>query len=744
MFNSGQKVGLYTLIEKLGRGGFGEVWLAEKRSEFVTKKVAVKLPHPGQVNFDAIRQEATLWEQASGHPNVLPIIDADVFDGQVVIVSEYADGGSLADRLQREGKLSLKDAVEMTIGILHGLEFLHSRRIIHRDIKPQNILLQGKTPRLADFGISRAMQATMVSSAIIGTDAYMSPEAFDGKRNAQTDIWSVGVVLYQLLKGSLPFPQDHPSERMFAVLTKEFEPLPDEILSDLRQIVRKALAKQPEQRYLSAEDMREDLQKALIGIAHPTLAKTEILIKPDLAGYDANTPTIAKSEPPPIVKPGVFPDAPQTEDKYRTVVDEVQTIVGKRDENQPAPAAYQQSSVVTQLKQTPAATNQPVQPANPASSSFNASKRKRNLTVVFIGVGAIFIIAAALSLGLAVKYLSKPAYPPGVQKRIDEAKKKDPYYVYNDRISFEDNKKYGFKDSKGKIVIPAKYDTAGSFSNGLAPVQSGDKWGYIDENGNVVIPFKFNEADYFSQNLAAVKQNDKYGFIDTSGNEITPFKYERTSYSFDEGMCSVELNGKWGFIDRSGKEVIPFRYDMTKFFSESLVAVAQDGKWGFIDKNGSTVIPFKYDEAVYFNEGLASVKLNDKYGFIDKTDNEVIAFIYDNSGLFPAFEDGFARVCMESINTGSCGIIDKTGREVVPYKYDYVYGFSEDLAAAEKDNKWGFVNKKGVEVIPLKYDSGGFFDDNYAEVTLNGRKLRIDKNGSETDIGATNSNTNMR
>src|ERR1044072_7433830 len=101
MAKSGETIGGYTLIEKLGRGGFGAVWLAEKRSHFFTKKVAVKLPHEDQVDFDAIRQEATLWEQASGHPNVLPIIDADEYDGQVVIVSEYAPDGSLEQCLRQ-------------------------------------------------------------------------------------------------------------------------------------------------------------------------------------------------------------------------------------------------------------------------------------------------------------------------------------------------------------------------------------------------------------------------------------------------------------------------------------------------------------------------------------------------------------------------------------------------------------------------------------------------------------------
>ncbi len=277
MFHEGQQIGPYHLLRRLGRGGFGDVWLAEKRSQFLTKRVAVKLPHDDQVDFDTIQREARLWEEASGHPNVLPIIDAEVYDGQVVIVSEYADGGSLHDKLISVGSISTKDAVELTMGILSGLEFLHSKRIIHRDIKPQNILLQGGTPRLADFGISRAMATSGVSSTVIGTDAYMSPEAFDGKRTVETDVWSTGVVLYQLLNGSLPFPQTHPTERMFAVLTKEFEPLSSDVPNDLKRIVSTALAKLPENRFRSAQAMREALGHAKTQIDNPTFAKTEVI-----------------------------------------------------------------------------------------------------------------------------------------------------------------------------------------------------------------------------------------------------------------------------------------------------------------------------------------------------------------------------------------------------------------------------------------------------------------------------------
>lgn len=409
MFYEGRQIGSYTLLRKLGKGGFGEVWLAEKRSQFVTKKVAVKLPLDEQVNFDAIRQEAELWEQASGHPNVLPIIDADIVDGQVVIVSEYADGGSLADRLKREGKLPLQKAVEMTIGILNGLEFLHNRRIIHRDIKPQNILLQGDTPRLADFGISRAMNTTIISSAIIGTDAYMSPEAFDGKRTVQTDIWSVGVVLYALLADRLPFPQEHPSERMFAILTKEFAPLPPEVPPQLQRIVYRALAKQPENRYQTTAEMRDELQKVLVGIAHPTLAPTEVFRIPT-----ENLPTI-----------------PTHENKYQTGEPEKETVVNSPKINFPATtqSAFPQESVVTNFKQTPPVTNEPgfvnaresdKQPAaqfqtahkwDKAQKSFFSPPKKSNekgkeLKYFLVVIGGLFLI---LMIALAINSSRKRA-----------------------------------------------------------------------------------------------------------------------------------------------------------------------------------------------------------------------------------------------------------------------------------------------------------------------------------------------
>jgi serine/threonine-protein kinase len=157
MAEPNRKLGPYTLVSKIGVGGFGVVWLAEKRSAIATTQFALKMPRGEDIDLEAFKQEAAIWLQASGHPNVLPLIDADIYDDQVVIVSEYVPDGSLAAWLNQHGGRapSFDAACEIMDGVLAGLAHLHARHIIHRDLKPENILLQRETPRLADFGIAR-------------------------------------------------------------------------------------------------------------------------------------------------------------------------------------------------------------------------------------------------------------------------------------------------------------------------------------------------------------------------------------------------------------------------------------------------------------------------------------------------------------------------------------------------------------------------------------------------------------
>lgn len=263
MVKPNEQIGPYTLVRQLGKGGFGVVWLAERRSKLATTEVAVKLILDDDPDIDAITKESQLWVQAGGHPNVLSIIEANVYDNQVVIVSEYAPDGSLQEWLKDKKEIPLLDVVNLTLGILSGLEHLHSRRIIHRDLKPANILLSKGVPRLADFGLARVMKSSANSGSVAGTPAYMAPEAFDGKRCLQSDIWSVGVILYQLLSNRLPFPQSDMTALIGAIIGREPQLMADNIPVSLQKIVYRALQKNIAQRYESTIEMKLDLQKAL-------------------------------------------------------------------------------------------------------------------------------------------------------------------------------------------------------------------------------------------------------------------------------------------------------------------------------------------------------------------------------------------------------------------------------------------------------------------------------------------------
>jgi len=259
-----RKLGPYTLVSKIGVGGFGVVWLAEKRTAIATTQFALKLPRGEDIDLEAFKHEAAIWIQASGHPNVLPLIDADIYDQQVVIVSEYVPDGSLAGWLKQHGGKAPSDAaaVEIMDGVLAGLAHLHARRIIHRDLKPENILLQQETPRLADFGIARLLKSSSHSAQISGTLAYMAPEAFDGQRNEQTDVWSIGVIFYEMLSGRLPYDQPDIPSFIGAIMRHDPPGLPNSVPEVLRQIVTRALQRDPANRYGTAAEMRRDLREA--------------------------------------------------------------------------------------------------------------------------------------------------------------------------------------------------------------------------------------------------------------------------------------------------------------------------------------------------------------------------------------------------------------------------------------------------------------------------------------------------
>jgi predicted ATPase len=265
MFHPGDTIGPYTLLRILGRGGFGQVWLAERASTLLTTQVALKIPLDSAAELDAVRAEAKLWLQASGHPNIVPVLDAEVYAGQVVIASEYAAGGTLHDWMATHSGMapSLDAALTVTGGILAGLDYLHRAGITHRDLKPENVLLQDGIPRLTDFGLARVLKTDGRSSNISGTPRYMAPEAFSGAYSVASDLWSVGVLLHELLSGSHPFPAHDIMGLIAAIQGLEPAQLPETAPERLRAIVARLLAKAPEDRYASGSEVRELLRNCL-------------------------------------------------------------------------------------------------------------------------------------------------------------------------------------------------------------------------------------------------------------------------------------------------------------------------------------------------------------------------------------------------------------------------------------------------------------------------------------------------
>lgn len=269
MLETGDAVGDYKLVKFLGRGQFGEVWLAEKKLQFSTRSVrhALKfLPSPDDdASLKNIEAEVDTWIEAGSHPNVMSVIDMFVSKNNIVIISDFAEGGSLGNWLKSNvGKAPTEEyALEMMSGILRGIEHLHQRKIVHRDLKPDNILLQGNFPRIADFGISRIVSSGTLSTKPIGSPAYMSPEAFNGNKSPQTDIWSAGVIFYEILTGGQPYEDEVLWLLIKKIQEEEPKSLPDFVKPEIRAIVEKALQKDSAKRFQTANEMRREIERAL-------------------------------------------------------------------------------------------------------------------------------------------------------------------------------------------------------------------------------------------------------------------------------------------------------------------------------------------------------------------------------------------------------------------------------------------------------------------------------------------------
>src|SRR3954454_19230737 len=309
----------YVIKRKLGSGGMADVYLAEDQE--LGRMVALKLldaRHASDEQFvERFRREA---QSAAGlnHPNIVSIFDRGYAEGTYYIAMEYLDGRTLKELLVKNGPTPIPIAIDYARQIIGAIAFAHRNGIVHRDIKPHNIVV-GSDGRLkvTDFGIARSGASQMTEAgSIVGTAQYLSPEQARGAPvDPRSDLYSLGIVLYEMLTGKVPFTGDTPVEIAMKHLSQVPEPPSkqrSEVPHDLDAVVMRALSKEPDQRYGSTEEMDADLARVARGVA--VSQKTEDAMTQVLAGAGIAAAPTAITRPrgvtPPPAPPAYRPPTP--------------------------------------------------------------------------------------------------------------------------------------------------------------------------------------------------------------------------------------------------------------------------------------------------------------------------------------------------------------------------------------------------------------------------------------------------
>ena len=264
--------GRYRIVRKLGSGGMADVYLAE--DEELGRRVAIKILNDRHANDESFverfRREAKNAASLS-HPNIVSIYDRGEAEGTYYIAMEYLDGRSLKELVVARGPLPIGDAIEFTRQVLGALRFAHRKGVVHRDIKPHNVMADADGRlKVTDFGIARAGVSQMTEAgSIIGTAQYLSPEQARGAAvDQRSDLYSIGIVLYEMLTGTVPFTGESPVEIAMKHLSDTPRPPSlqrPEIPPDLDMVVLRALAKNPDDRFQTAEEMEAELGRVAQG-----------------------------------------------------------------------------------------------------------------------------------------------------------------------------------------------------------------------------------------------------------------------------------------------------------------------------------------------------------------------------------------------------------------------------------------------------------------------------------------------
>jgi eukaryotic-like serine/threonine-protein kinase len=260
VFLKGQTVGKYRILSPLGSGGFGSVFLAE--DAWIHKKVAIKVPHKQNLDFAEMLKEPRLLASMN-HPNIVTVLTAEKQDGVFFIVMEYVPGETLEQIIFRDGALDVARALDFTCQICNAVDHAHKVGVLHRDLRPGNMLVsRSGMLKVTDFGTSRFLEIAAHGTTVIGSPPYMAPEQFYGKAVFASDVYSIGVTMYQMLTGELPYATPAPGD-IERLVRGELVTAPrvknNRIPKSVNDIVLKALAADLTHRYQRTSDLLADL-----------------------------------------------------------------------------------------------------------------------------------------------------------------------------------------------------------------------------------------------------------------------------------------------------------------------------------------------------------------------------------------------------------------------------------------------------------------------------------------------------
>lgn len=252
--------GRWEKVRQLGFGGFGEVCLVQRRGD---KHLAVaKIPHSIKMNTLFIR-EAAILKRLSGHPNVVALIEVQEENGKVILIEEYVEGFTLQELLDKGMESSKKE--EAFLELLDVVAFAHRQRIMHRDIKPENIIVTAAgRSKLLDFGTAKDLTRGITSSTVVGSRPYMAPEQIAGRSGIGSDVWAMGVLLYALATGLLPFYDENEKTLMDIILECSPEAprsLEPDLPEQLEEIILKCLRKDPLMRFKDGDELKRELSE---------------------------------------------------------------------------------------------------------------------------------------------------------------------------------------------------------------------------------------------------------------------------------------------------------------------------------------------------------------------------------------------------------------------------------------------------------------------------------------------------